>query len=120
MIRHIYMYIFIHIHTETDLVFTQNELFVHIMLYSLQHPTCAVEHGQQYGGDPCSVAVSHAKLPDQLFEKDADCFGESVGEACDDKTAHQHSPAPASVRGLHSTRIHVQCNTSHGALGMCS
>lgn len=87
-----------------------------IMLYVF---TCAIEHGQQYGGDPGSVAVSHPKLPDQLFEKDTDRFRESVGEACDDKTACQHRPAPPSIWGLHSPCIHVQCHASHGALGLC-
>ena len=85
--------------------------------YSLQ-PTCAVEHGQQYRGDPGSVAVSHSELPDQLFEKDADCFRECVGEASDDKTACKHCPAPPSIWSLHPSCTHVQCHTSHDALGL--
>lgn len=82
-----------------------------------QPPTCAVEHGQQDGRDPRHVAVSHAELPDQLFEKHADRFGESVGEARDDEGARQHRPAPAAIWGLHASRVQVQGNTSHDALG---
>lgn len=82
-----------------------------------QPPTCAVEHGQQDGGDPRRVAVSHAKLPDQLFKEHADRFGEGVGEARDDEAARQHGPAPAAVGSLHAARVQVQGNTSHDALG---
>lgn len=83
----------------------------------VQQPTCAVEHGEQYRRDPCSVTVSHPKLPDQLLEKNADCFGKGIGEARDDKTACKHGPAPAPIWSLHSAWIHVQRFTSHRALG---
>lgn len=82
-----------------------------------QPPTCAVEHGQQDGRNPRRVAVSHAELPDQLFEKHADRLGESVGEARDDEAARQHRPAPAAIGGLHAARVRVQGNASHDALG---
>ena len=93
-------------------------LYIYIVLYKQQH-TCAIEHGQQYGGNPGRVAVSHPKLQNQLFEKDADRFWESVGEARDDKTAGQDRPAPPPVRSLHPSCTHVHRHASHGVLGLC-
>lgn len=77
--------------------------------------TCAVEHGEQNGGDPRRVAVANPKLLNQLLEENADGLGESVGEAGDDKAAGQHGPAPSTVRGLHSGSSVVNHGSTHDA-----
>lgn len=80
--------------------------------------TCAIKHGQQDGGDPGGVAVADLKLPDQLFEKHADRFGERIRETGDDEAPSQDRPAPAPIRSLHAARVHVHSNTSHYAASL--
>lgn len=83
------------------------------MAHYVEGPTCAIEHGQQDGGDPGCVAIANPKLPNELLEEDADSLGEGVGEASDDKAAEEHSPAPASIWGLDTCGVLIYHSASH-------
>lgn len=93
----------------------QTSLYDAIVLQNRGLPTCAIKHGQQNGGNPCSVAISNAKFTDKFFKEDTNCLREGVGESRDDKTAKKDSPAPASVRGLNTRWTVISYYSSHGA-----
>lgn len=80
-----------------------------------KRPTCSIKHGQQNGGNPCSVTVSNAKFPDEFFEEDTDCLWKGVGESCDDKTAEKDSPAPASIGSFDARWTIINYHCSHDA-----
>lgn len=77
--------------------------------------TWAIKHCKEDGGDPSSVTVAHSKLPDELFEEDADCFGKCVGETSYDEAAEEDSPAPSSIRCLDPAVTSVDNRSTHDA-----
>lgn len=87
---------------------------------SRELPTCSIKHGQQNGGNPCSVTISNAKFPDKFFKEDTNCLRKGIGESCDDKTAKKDSPAPASVRGFNTRWTIISYYSSHDEGQECS
>lgn len=78
-------------------------------------PTWAIKHCKKNGGDPSAVTVAHAKLPDKLFEEDADRFGKRVGETSNDEAAEEDSPTPSSIRCLDPAVTSVNNRSTHDA-----
>lgn len=69
-------------------------------VHGLVWATSRMEHGRHDGGHPGNLAVGGVEVPLQVVVENPHAGREGQRQRQNQHGGHQHSPAPATVRGL--------------------